>query len=395
MPKLASELSQQVNQRLNQVGPSGIRAVDQKFSKVPGIIKLTLGEPDMNVPEHVKQAAIKSITENDSHYSPQKGTPYLRQGIHHYLKTSQNLDYDPETEIIATVGATEAVCATLLTILNPGDKVVIPTPAFPLYFPLVTIAGAETIQVDTSADGFVLTPEHLERVLAEAGDSVKAVLLNYPGNPTGVEYPQSTLEGLAKVIADHHLYVIADEIYSELTFGVDHFSIAKVIPERTILINGLSKSHAMTGYRMGYIAGPTEFIANATKMHAFMVTSPSNPAQAAAAEALNNGLDDPIVMREAYQKRRDFVQAAFAKMGLDMATPSGAFYAFVKIPAAYGQDDVRFAEDLAEKGKVGGVPGSAFGAGGEGYIRFSYAASDAVLAEAMKRMAAFVESIKA
>lgn len=174
MPKLASELSQQVNQRLNQVGPSGIRAVDQKFSKVPGIIKLTLGEPDMNVPEHVKQAAIKSITENDSHYSPQKGTPYLRQGIHHYLKTSQNLDYDPETEIIATVGATEAVCATLLTILNPGDKVVIPTPAFPLYFPLVTIAGAETIQVDTSADGFVLTPEHLEQVLAEAGDSVKA-----------------------------------------------------------------------------------------------------------------------------------------------------------------------------------------------------------------------------
>lgn len=390
MPELASELSQTVNQRLNQVGPSGIRAVNQKFAKIPGIINLTLGEPDFNVPEHVKAAAVKSIQENDSHYSPQKGTMYLREGIHHYLMASQGLDYDPATEIIATVGATEAVCASLLTILNPGDKVVIPTPAFALYFPLVTIAGATTVQVDTSADDFVLTPARLEKVLDEEGDSVKAVLLNYPGNPTGVEYPQDSIEALAKIIADHHLFVIADEIYSELTYGVDHFSIAKVIPERTILINGLSKSHAMTGYRMGYIAGPAEFIANATKMHAFMVTSPSNPAQAAAAEALHNGLDDPAEMKAVYQKRRDFVAKSMADMGLSMATPSGAFYAFVKIPASYGKDDKKFANDLAEQAKVGGVPGSAFGNGGEGYIRFSYAASDAELQEAMKRMKTFV-----
>lgn len=390
MPKLAPELAQQVNQRLNQVGPSGIRAVDQKFSKIPGIIKLTLGEPDMNVPEHVKQAAIDSITANDSHYSPQKGTLYLRQGIQHYLKERQGLDYDPETEIIATVGATEAVTASLLTILNPGDKVVIPTPAFALYFPLVTIAGATTVQVDTSNDGFILTPERLEQVLADEGDDVKAVLLNYPGNPTGVEYPKETLERLAEIIKAHHLFVIADEIYSELTYGVDHFSIAHLIPERTILINGLSKSHAMTGYRMGYIAAPAEFAANATKMHAFMVTSPSNPAQAAAAEALHNGLEDPVAMRDVYEKRRNFIAQAIADMGLTMATPSGAFYAFVQIPESYGRDDVKFAEDLAEQAKVGGVPGSAFGAGGEGYIRFSYAASDADLKEAMKRMAEFV-----
>lgn len=392
MPQLASDLSQQVNQRLNQVGPSGIREVAQKFSTIPGIIQLTLGEPDMNVPEHVKNAAIKSIQDNDSHYSPQKGTLYLREGIHHYLMESQGLDYDPKTEIIATVGATEAICAALFTILNPGDKVVIPTPAFALYFPLVTIAGATTVQVDTSNSDFILTPERLEKVLDEEGDSVKAVLLNYPGNPTGVEYPQSTIEGLAKVISDHHLFVIADEIYSELTYGVKHYSIANVIPERTILINGLSKSHAMTGYRMGYMAGPKELIANATKMHAFMVTSPSNPAQAAAAEALHNGLQDPVKMREVYQKRRDFVQAAMDEMGLSMATPSGAFYAFVKIPASYGKDDVKFAYDLAEQGKVGGVPGSAFGAGGEGYIRFSYAASDEDLTEAMKRMKHFLAS---
>ncbi|MTV83156.1 aminotransferase class I/II-fold pyridoxal phosphate-dependent enzyme [Secundilactobacillus folii] len=390
MPELAKDLKPQVNQKLDSVGPSGIRAVNQKFAMIPGIINLTLGEPDFNVPEHVKEAAIKSIQANDSHYSPQKGTLYLRQGIHHYLMASQGLNYDPETEIIATVGATEAIAASLFTILNPGDKVVIPTPAFALYFPLVTIAGCTTVQVNTAPDNFVLTPERLEQVLAKEGDSVKAVLLNYPCNPTGVEYSKEEVEGLAKVIADHHLYVIADEIYSELTYGVDHYSIANVIPERTILINGLSKSHAMTGYRMGYIAGPKDFVANATKMHAFLVTSPSNPAQAAAAEALHNGLKDPVKMREAYQKRRDFMARSMSDMGLEMATPSGAFYAFVKIPASYGQDDQRFANEMAEQAKVGSVPGSAFGAGGEGYIRFSYAASDDDLAEAMKRMKAFV-----
>lgn len=395
MPKLASELSGQVNERLNQVGPSGIREFDRRVSAVPDIIKLTLGEPDLNTPEHVKQAGIKSIQENDTHYSAQKGTIELRRAISGYLKKSQNLDYDPETEIIATVGATEAITATFLAMLNPGDKVIIPTPAFALYFPLVTIAGAELIMVDTSKDGFILTPEKLESVLKKEGSAVKAILLNYPGNPTGVEYPRETIEALADVIREHHMYVIADEIYCELTYGVDHFSIAKILPERTVLINGLSKSHAMTGWRMGYIAAPAEFTANATKMHAFMVTSPSNPAQAAATEALTNGLDDPIAMRKIYQKRRDFVEAAVKDMGLDMATPSGAFYAFVKIPDTFGTDDVRFAETLAKEAKVGGVPGSAFGAGGEGYIRFSYAASDEKLHEAMKRLKNYIKSLTA
>lgn len=393
MPKLASELSSQVNDRLNQVGPSGIREFDQKISAIPGIVKLTLGEPDMNTPEHVKEAAIQSIRDNDSHYSAQKGTIELRRAISHYLQVSQGLDYDPETEIITTVGATEAVCASFLAMLNPGDKVIIPTPAFALYFPLVTIAGAEVIQLDTSADDFVLTPERLEATLAKEGPAVKAILLNYPGNPTGVEYSQTDIEALAKVIKAHHLFVIADEIYSELVYGVDHFSIAKLLPERTVLINGLSKSHAMTGWRIGYIAAPAEFAASATKMHAFMVTSPSNPAQAGAREALENGLQDPVEMRAVYQKRRNFVEQAITSMGLEMPTPSGAFYAFVKIPAAYGKNDVKFAQDLAEKAKVGGVPGSAFGAGGEGYIRFSYAASDENLKVAMDRMTTFVNAL--
>lgn len=392
MPRLASDLTGFVNQRLNEVGPSGIRAFDQKISKIPGIVKLTIGEPDLNTPEHVKQAAIRSIAENDSHYSAQKGTPALRQAINHYLKRSQNLDYDWETEIVATVGATEALTATTFAMLNPGDKVIVPTPTFALYFPIITLIGASVVMVDTSQDDFILTPERLEEVLEREGDAVKAVLLNYPSNPTGVEYDHETVKGLAQVIREHHLYAISDEIYNELTYDVAHYSIACEIPERTILINGLSKSHAMTGYRMGYIAAPAGFIANATKMHAFMVTAPSNPAQAAAAEALENGAADPIAAKAIYQRRRDFIRDALADMGIETVAPNGAFYIFAKIPESYGQDDVAFAENLAEQARVGGTPGSAFGAGGEGYIRFSYAASDEKLSLAMSRMKQFIET---
>lgn len=188
------------------------------------------------------------------------------------------------------------------------------------------------------------------------------------------------------------MYAISDEIYNELTYDVAHYSIACEIPERTILINGLSKSHAMTGYRMGYIAAPAGFIANATKMHAFMVTAPSNPAQAAAAEALENGAADPIAAKAIYQRRRDFIRDALAEMGIETVAPNGAFYIFAKIPESYGQDDVAFAENLAEQARVGGTPGSAFGAGGEGYIRFSYAASDEKLSLAMSRMKQFIET---
>lgn len=390
MPELANELTNRVNSRLNQVGPSGIREFDQRISAIPEIVKLTIGEPDLNTPEHVKQAAIASIAENDSHYSAQKGTLALRQAISGFLKRSQGLTYDPDTEIIATVGATEALTATTLTMLNPGDKVIVPTPTFALYFPIITITGATPVMVDTSQDDFVLTPEKLEQTLQAEGDAVKAVLLNYPSNPTGKEYPQDVITGLATVIANHGLFVISDEIYSELTYGVDHFSIAKLIPERTVLINGLSKSHAMTGYRMGYVVGPKAFIANVTKMHAFMVTSPSNPAQAAAAEALNNGDQDPIEAKAIYQRRRDFITTALADMGVSTVSPEGAFYIFAKIPDQFGTDDVAFAERLANEAKVGGTPGSAFGAGGEGYIRFSYAASDAALAVAMTRMKDFL-----
>lgn len=393
MPELANDLLGTINHKLDAQKPSGIRAFDQEVSKVPGIIKLTLGEPDMNTPEHVKQAAIKSIQENDSHYAPQAGKPELLAAISKYLKDTRNVDYNPANEIVVTVGATEAIVAALFSILNEGDKVILPTPTFALYFPLVAMTGATAVQVDTSADGFVLTPEHLEKVIEREGKGVKAVILNYPTNPTGREYPQDVLAGLAKVIAKHHLYAVADEIYSELVYGVKHYSIASLIPERTLLISGLSKSHAMTGYRLGYVTGPATIMASIRKMHAYLVTTVTDNVQAAAVEALNNGREDPLAFRKIYAERCKMVVAGLRKLGFEMSMPQGAFYIFAKIPAQFGKDDVKFAKQLAKEAKVGVTPGSAFGAGGEGYVRLSYASSTADLQECLRRIGEFVKKL--
>ena len=393
MPELSADLYGTVSHKLDALQPSGIREFNKEVSKIPGIIKLTLGEPDMATPEHVKQAAIRSIEEDDSHYAPQMGKPELLEAISDYIQNTRDVHYDPQTEIIATVGATEALDATLFAILNTGDKVVVPTPIFSLYFPLIKMTGATVVQVDTSADNFVLTPEKLEEVLEEEGKGVKAVILNYPSNPTGREYPQEVLAGLAEVIKKHHLYAIADEIYSERVYGVDLYSIATMIPERTIFISGLSKSHAMTGYRLGYVAAPAKIMANISKMHAFLVTTVTNNVQVAAAEALTNGLDDPLEFRKIYQHRRDLLVAGLKKLGFEMLTPEGAFYLFAKIPAQFGTDDVAFAKQLAKEAKVGVTPGSAFGKGGDGYVRLSYASSDENLTEAIKRISEFLDHL--
>ena len=393
MPELSADLYGTVSHKLDALQPSGIREFNKEVSKIPGIIKLTLGEPDMATPEHVKQAAIRSIEEDDSHYAPQMGKPELLEAISDYIQNTRDVHYDPQTEIIATVGATEALDATLFAILNTGDKVVVPTPIFSLYFPLIEMTGATVVQVDTSADNFVLTPEKLEEVLEEEGKGVKAVILNYPSNPTGREYPQEVLAGLAEVIKKHHLYAIADEIYSELVYGVEHYSIATMIPERTIFISGLSKSHAMTGYRLGYVAAPAKIMANISKMHAFLVTTVTNNVQVAAAEALTNGLDDPLEFRKIYQHRRDLLVAGLKELGFAMLTPEGAFYLFAKIPTQFGTDDVAFAKQLAKEAKVGVTPGSAFGKGGDGYVRLSYASSDENLTEAIKRIGEFLNHL--
>lgn len=388
MPNLAQNLK--FSKKVNDLKPSGIRIFDNKVSKIPGIIKLTLGEPDMNTPEHVKAAAVKSIQDNDSHYAPQKGKLTLRQAISKFLEKEIHVKYDPESEVVVTVGATEAINATLFAITNPGDQVIIPTPVFSLYWPVATLADADFVLANTAEDNFVLTPEHLEKLIAE-NPRAKAVILNYPTNPTGVEYSKENIKALAKVIADHDLYVITDEIYSTLTYGVEHYSIATEIPERTIYISGVSKSHAMTGYRLGYVVGPKKIMAQIGKVHGLMVTTTTDSSQAAAIEALTNGLDDPETYRKVYQKRRDFVVKELNEMGMKTVKPQGAFYVFAKIPEKYGQDDMKFALDLAYQKKVGITPGSAFGPGGEGYVRLSYASSDENLQTALKRIKEFLQ----
>ncbi len=391
MPQLAADLTQITHTPLEKIPSSGIRAFAQRIDDIPDLIKLTLGEPDLNTPEHVKQAAVQSILANDSHYSDQRGTLQLRQAISNYLQRKQNLTYDPKSEIIVTVGATEALTAIALSLFQRGDQIIVPTPSYALYFPLIQYTQAELVAINTASTDFVLTPQTLKNTLQEHPQA-KAILLNYPTNPTGREYSEKVLKQLVPIIRQSHLYVISDEIYSELTYDCPHVSIARYLPERTLLVNGVSKSHAMTGYRIGYLAGPETLINLIAKMHAFMITAPSNPAQAAAAEALENGDQDPVDSRHIYQKRRDYIVQALNEMGLQTMPGEGAFYVFAKIPAQYKNDDEAFALDLAHKAKVGGTPGKSFGPGGEGYIRFSYAASDADLRKAMSRIQKFLSA---
>ena len=391
MPTLPSEMKTIVNHRVAALPPAQIRAFDDEISAIPGIVKLTLGEPDFNVPDHVKQAAVRSIEENDSHYSASRGTMALRKAISNYLQQTRQVNYDPAAELIVTVGATEAITATTFALLNPGDKVIIPTPIFSLYFPSVALTGAEPVSVNTVNDNFLLTADRLEAEIEKGGAAVKAVILNYPNNPTGRCYSKEELTALAAVIKKHHLLAIVDEIYSELIYDQPFTSLASLLPDQTILIDGLSKSHAMTGYRLGYVAAPGDVINQISKMHSFMVTAANDTAQAAALEAFTNVSADPVAFRSHYQKRRDKLASALQKMGFSFAVPDGAFYLFAKVPERFGSDDFAFARRLAHEAKVGVIPGSAFGAGGEGHVRLSYAAADSSIDQAIERLTAFME----
>ena len=394
MPKLANDLSLTKNTRLNSLGPSKIRAFDEKASQIPGIIKLTIGEPDLNTPDHVKDAAIADIKSNDSHYAPQAGKPELLEAISNYLDRSLDVKYDSKTEICVTVGATGALNDVFMSILNPGDKILVPTPVWALYFQLIKLTGAIPVQIDTSKDDFILTPEHLETVLQNEGKGAKAIILTDPSNPTGRVYPAATLKALAEVIAKYHLFSVTDEIYGELVYDNNvHHSLSQYIPERNILISGLSKAYAMTGWRLGYIAAPADIMKTIQKVNAFLVTSVTDNVQAAAIEALNNGQNDPLESRQIYEDRLKFMKAGLEKLGFEMSTPQGAFYIFAKIPDAFGTDDEAFANELATKAKVGVTPGRYFGNGGQGYVRMSYASSTEQLQEALKRIAKFVENI--
>ncbi len=276
--------------------------------------------------------------------------------------------------------------------MEPGDTVLLPAPAYPGYEPIVNLVGAEIVEIDTTANDFVLTPEMLEKAILEQGDKLKAVLLNYPTNPTGVTYSREQIKALADVLKKYDVFVVSDEVYSELTYSDEpHVSIAEYLPEQTILINGLSKSHAMTGWRIGMIFAPANFTAQLIKSHQYLVTAAATMAQFAAIEALSAGKDDALPMKAEYMKRRDYIIDKMSALGFKIIKPDGAFYIFAKIPAGYEQDSFKFCQDFAREKAVAFIPGVAFGKYGEGYLRLSYAASMETITTAMDRLKEFME----
>ena len=386
-----TDLTNRFNKQVDKIAVSLIRQFDERVSSIPNILKLTLGEPDFNTPEHVKKAGIEAIEGNYSHYSGMSGLPDARQAATQFLEKKYNLNYDWQTEVMVTIGGTEAISASLLGILEAGDKVILPAPIYPGYEPVITLAGAEPVYLDTSDNGFVLAPEVLEEALETHGEQVKAVILNYPSNPTGVTYSRDEVKALAEVLKKYPVFVISDEIYSELTYDEKHVSIAEYLREQTILINGLSKSHAMTGWRIGFIFAPQELTKEIIKVHQYLVTAATTISQKAAVQALVEGIDDAQVMKKEYLIRRDFVFDKMTELGFEVAKPSGAFYVFAKIPAQCIQDSMEFCVDLAQKEALAVIPGIAFGDAGEGYIRISYAASLESLTEAMARMERYIK----
>lgn len=381
------DLTKRFNKQLDKIQVSLIRQFDQAISEIPGVLRLTLGEPDFTTPDHVKEAAKRAIDQNQSYYTGMSGLLTLRQAASDFVKEKYQLDYAPENEILVTIGATEALSATLTAILEEGDKVLLPAPAYPGYEPIVNLVGAEVVEIDTTENGFVLTPEMLEKAILEQGDKLKAVILNYPANPTGITYSREQLEALAAVLRKYEIFVVCDEVYSELTYtGAAHVSLGTMLRDQAIIINGLSKSHAMTGWRLGLIFAPAVFTARLIKSHQYLVTAANTMAQHAAVEALTAGKNDAEPMKKEYIQRRDYIIEKMTALGFEIIKPDGAFYIFAKIPAGYNQDSFAFLKDFAQKKAVAFIPGAAFGRYGEGYVRLSYAASMETIKEAMKRL---------
>ncbi|MQS75893.1 aminotransferase class I/II-fold pyridoxal phosphate-dependent enzyme [Companilactobacillus halodurans] len=345
-----------------------------KAKSIPGVVNMTVGEPNFPTPEHIKKAAKDAIDDNETHYTVPEGIHELLHAVADYLHDKYDLNYDPETQIIASAGVTEGVFSAFNAILQDGDEVLIPSPSFTIYGPDADFNGAAPVYIDTSETDFKVTPEALKEAF-RTNPRIKIFLLNFPSNPTGVSYTEDELRALADVLKQHDVFVISDEIYSELTYNFKHVSFGKILPEQTILLNGLSKSHAMTGWRFGIICGPAAVISQINKIHELATTSISSITQYAALEAYTNGYDDPISMRDQYKARRDVLHKGLNELGFDCPDPDGAFYLFAKIPDEYEQDDVKFANDLLEKEHLAILPGSFFGVGGKGHLRFSYAAS--------------------
>ncbi|MCG0275473.1 MAG: aminotransferase class I/II-fold pyridoxal phosphate-dependent enzyme [Thermosediminibacteraceae bacterium] len=381
-----------VADRVKDVKFSTIRYFFNLVNQMPEAISLCIGEPDFVTPIHICEAAKKALDDGKTSYTPNPGILELRYEIAHYLKRRFGLSYVPEKEIIVTIGASEAIDIALRTLVNPGDEVLIPEPSFVAYRPCVTLAGGKPVPVPTYfEDGFVLRPDILERFVTPKS---KVLLLSYPNNPTGAVMNRKQLEEIGKIVEKHDLIVITDEIYAELTYGVEHTAFATIpgMWERTVTISGFSKAYSMTGWRLGYLAAPAELAEEMLKVHQYSVTCAPTMAQYAAVEALRNGDADIERMREEYNKRRIYLYTSLKSMGLECFEPKGAFYIFPSIKNT-GLSSEEFAERLLMEKKVAVVPGSAFGESGQGFVRLAYATSMANLEKAVERIGEFLKEI--
>ena len=386
-------MTKPLSKMVETIKPSGIRKFFDIVSEMKDAISLGVGEPDFDTPWHIRDEGIYALSKGKTFYTSNAGLKELREEICNYLKRTQNIQYNPLKEVIVTVGGSEAIDIGLRAIVNAGDEVIIPQPAYVSYEPCTILAGAKPVIINLKAENeFRLTAEELENAIT---DKTKVLILPFPNNPTGAIMEREDLEKIAEVIKKHDIYVMSDEIYSELTYKGEHVSIASIegMQERTILINGFSKAYAMTGWRLGYACGPEAIIKQMTKIHQFAIMCAPTTSQYAAVEALRNGDDDVKMMRQAYNQRRRFLLNAFKEMNLECFEPFGAFYVFPCIKE-FGMTSEEFATRFLEEERVAAVPGNAFGESGEGYLRISYAYSLDNLKIAMERFKRFVDKLR-
>ena len=374
--------------------PSGIRKFFDVVNEMPDAISLGVGEPDFDTPWHIRDVGIYSLEKGRTFYTSNSGLLELRSEICRYLKRKYDLSYNPKDEVLITVGGSEAIDIALRAMINPGDEVIIPQPSYVSYEPCAILANAKPVIINLKNENeFRLTAAELEEAIT---DKTKVVIMPFPNNPTGAIMERKDLEAVAEVIIKHDLYVISDEIYAELTYSDSgHVSIASIpgMLERTIVINGFSKSYAMTGWRLGFACGPKKIIEQMTKIHQFAIMCAPTTSQYAAIEALRHGDDDVKEMCEAYNQRRRYLLHTFKQMGLPCFEPFGAFYVFPCIKE-FGMSSDEFALRLLEEEKVAVVPGTAFGDSGEGFLRISYAYSIESLKEAIGRIESFIGRLR-
>lgn len=381
-----------ISSKVKEMKPSGIRVFFDLVLGMKDVISLGVGEPDFVTPWQIREAGISSLEEGFTSYTSNKGLYKLRLAISRYLKNLCGVEYSADDEILVTIGVSEAVDLAMRAIINPGDKVIIPQPNYVSYGPMAELPGGKAVYIDTQRTGFKLTPAQLEKHIDA---KVKALIFNYPCNPTGISYTRKELEEIKKVCLKHDILCVTDEVYGDLTYEFDHttFPSLKGAKENTLYLNGFSKSYAMTGWRVGYACGPKDIIAAMTKIHQYTIMCVSITSQMAAAEALHIGQKSVEEMKREYRRRRELVCSGLSDLGLEYTKPQGAFYVYPSVKST-GMDAMDFAKGLLTEHKVAVVPGTAFGDQYSDRIRISYASSYEDLKEALARMKLFIDSKK-